>query len=767
MHCVGRRVVCVTAILMFWVLGPARAVEKGQPLATALEELRNAGLPLIFSSALVDSSFVIGVEPGAGSPQEIARRILAPYGLGLEAIRPQLFAVVQLDRQPSPTAANASEAQLPLYQVNVYASRYQVNRSRAESAPTADLTRDELNARPGLTEDTLRATRYFPGTAANALSARSYVRGGRTDELAVFFDGVPLYEPFHFKDAQGLFGMLDPRAVSTLEFFSGVFPARFGNRLSGVLDIQPRVWEGSNHHELAASFLYSSFLTQGRLESWPVQWLASVRRSNIEAIADALEREEAQPDFLDALGRVQLELNDRTSIALGWLMLEDSADANIGSGEERANLVSRDATGWAALTIAPSDASELRLVLSRTERRTNRKGELERPGSSSGVLDDARHFGTTTARVEANARLNEGLRFNSGVEWQSFDAAYDYASAASFEPALASILGRPTAFARSYDFNARGDAYAAYASTLISIAPRVTLDAGLRWDVQRYGVFRDDQVSPRLSVQYRYDAATDFRLSWGRTAQTERPDELQVQDGEPLFHPAQRATQTVLSMERAFAHGPRIRVEAFDKRVRHPRPDFENLFDPLALLPELEADRVRVAPQSSRVYGAELSSRWSFADRWSAWTSYSWAEATDRFADHSALRSWDQKHSVATGLGWTHAPWQFSGNLNWHSGWRRNALQLSAGDDAIVELAPRNAAHWGDYLSLDLRAAWSYELRKGQLEVFAEVDNATGRYNPCCVSYSLLDSTGSPFLTRQVSTWLPRFFLLGVTWRLP
>jgi hypothetical protein len=84
----------------------------------------------------------------------------------------------------------------------------------------------------------------LPGTAANALSARSHVRGGREDELAVYFDGAPLFEPFHYKDVQSLLGLLDPDSISKIDFFSGVFPARYGNRLLAVLDLRPSVWSG-------------------------------------------------------------------------------------------------------------------------------------------------------------------------------------------------------------------------------------------------------------------------------------------------------------------------------------------------------------------------------------------------------------------------------------------------------------------------------------------------------------------------------------------
>src|SRR5919107_4903999 len=82
------------SFLLFWARG-AHAVQVGEPLAAALEELRASGLQLIFSSALIQPSFTVLADPGSGTPQEIAQRILSPYGLELDAVRPGIFAIVR------------------------------------------------------------------------------------------------------------------------------------------------------------------------------------------------------------------------------------------------------------------------------------------------------------------------------------------------------------------------------------------------------------------------------------------------------------------------------------------------------------------------------------------------------------------------------------------------------------------------------------------------------------------------------------------------
>lgn len=773
----GRRVVLIAAAAL--LLASAAygaeppALRKGEPLAAALTALRDAGLGIIFSTALIGPELRVEGDPGTGTPEEIARRILAPHGLRLETIRPGIFSVVRdasTENDQTPSAASAARdtrsagaAANDLQEVDIYASRYTIEQQESRAA-LAELSRDDIEALPGLSEDVLRVPRFLPGTAASPLSARAHVRGGREDELAVFFDGVPLFEPFHYKDVQGLLGMLDPESIATIDYFSGVFPVRYGNRLSGVLDITPRTYAGENYNAIGASVLYSHAITQGRLDSYPFEWLVSARRANVDLFADLLGRREAEPNFLDALGRAQVDIGERSSLVAGWLLLDDELSANLDDGAEAGNIEYRDATGWLSWRMRPTDDSALRATVSRTERHTNRAGTVNQPGYSFGTLDDRRRFDTTTVRLEARAQVLPRLALTSGLEWYDYNATYDYASDATFDPELAAALGRSPTYSQRTALRSTGEAYAAYVSGAITVAPRTTLDLAIRWDAQRFGTaFHDDQLSPRVSLQYDYDAATTLRASWGRASQTLRPDELPVQDGELEFPRAQFATQTVLSVERRFAPIAVLRVELYDKRIRDPSPQFENLLDPFALLPELEVDRVRIAPDRSRAHGAELSVRWQASDRWSGWASYTFSEAKDYFGDTPVPRTWDQKHALATGLAWTSHPWLLSGTATWHSGWRSNQLLSTP---TGIELAPRNAASWPPFFSLDARASWTHVLRRGALDAYLEIDNLTNRDNPCCSSYRL-SSTGAPTLTRADSGWLPRVFLIGVTWQLP
>jgi outer membrane receptor protein involved in Fe transport len=261
-------------------------------------------------------------------------------------------------------------------------------------------------------------------------------------------------------------------------------------------------------------------------------------------------------------------IGPRTRLTGGYLLLDDKLSADLERGAERGNIEYRDATGWASLSWRPGEASELRATASRTERHTNRSGSVNQPDNSLGVLDDRRRFNTDTLRLEGRALANRVLSLTGALEYYKFDASYAYQSEVQFDPEVAAAFGRAPSYSQNTDLRAPGEAYAAYASALLALSSRLTADLALRWDAQRFdAAFKGNQLSPRVSLQYQWDPFAVLRMSWGRLAQTQRPDELPVQDGDPTFHRAQRSTQTVISVERRIASTALLRIEAWPPRA--------------------------------------------------------------------------------------------------------------------------------------------------------------------------------------------------------
>src|SRR5450759_4012687 len=82
----------------------------------------------------------------------------------------------------------------------------------------------------------------MPGVASNnELSSQYSVRGGNYDENLVYVNDVEIYRPFLVRSGQqeGL-SFLNPDLVSSISFSAGGFDAKYGDKMSSVLDIKYR-----------------------------------------------------------------------------------------------------------------------------------------------------------------------------------------------------------------------------------------------------------------------------------------------------------------------------------------------------------------------------------------------------------------------------------------------------------------------------------------------------------------------------------------------
>ena len=86
----------------------------------------------------------------------------------------------------------------------------------------------------------------MPGVSAGTAGlAGMYVRGGNGDDNLYMIEGNPLYQINH---VGGLFSSFNAEAVKDVEFFKSAFPARYGGRLSSVVDIHTKDGNMKEYH---------------------------------------------------------------------------------------------------------------------------------------------------------------------------------------------------------------------------------------------------------------------------------------------------------------------------------------------------------------------------------------------------------------------------------------------------------------------------------------------------------------------------------------
>ncbi|HET6569848.1 MAG TPA: TonB-dependent receptor [Rhodothermales bacterium] len=194
---------------------------------------------------------------------------------------------------------------------NVTAGRQTIRPEDIELIPAPDLSADlvgYLTAMPGVVTTGDRGGQLF-------------IRGGEPSQNLVLLDGMPVYQPFH---VLGFYSAFPAEIINRADIYAGGFGARFGGRISSVLDITTR---NGNERRFAGSATASPFVSSASLEGPivpdQVSFLASVRVSTIEQGAERMLDEDLPFSFGDAYAKVQGRIGERGRIAISGLHTHD------------------------------------------------------------------------------------------------------------------------------------------------------------------------------------------------------------------------------------------------------------------------------------------------------------------------------------------------------------------------------------------------------------------------------------------------------------
>jgi hypothetical protein len=740
---------------------------QGQSLRSVLQQL-SPRLSFIYNSQLIADDLVVMREPRARDGIALAREVLAQHGLSVSEVAPNVYTVIAKTNAEPPRQA-ADRSQVALEEIVVQASRYRLAVTERHGGSHTFLTQDQLNSLPRLGDEPLRAVQRLPGAASNGFSSMAPIRGGESNEVGIVLDGLRLYEPFHLKNFLSPVSLLDSRVLAGMDVYSGAFPVIFGERMSGIIDAHSVHPQDPRYIELGLSVFHASALGSTAFADQRGHALLAARRSNLGELARLSENEFGEPTYSDGFLRLDYDLSAATSASFNTLVSSDRISARRSSDRERANAEYRNYYGWGTLTHDWESGASTRLIASYTSVENERQGTVDDPGVRSAQVSDEREFHMVGLRADHDFRLG-GLAHRVGAEVRHLNATYDYRSQMRFEVGYPFPGSQAMELSRAFAPDPEGYESMVYWDIRWKLAPRWTLQAGVRVETQTYDHLGDAaQWSPRFNLLYEPSSRTRWRASWGRFSQAHTINELQVEDGVEHFYRAQRAEHTVVGFEHSFATHLDVRVEAYRKHYSNPNPRFENVLDPLVLLPEVGYDRVAVDPSAAQAYGIEVLLNVREWRGLSAWLGYAWSRAEDRIDGRELPRSWDQRHSVTAGVRWSGGPWDVTLTDSYHSGWPTTAVELTGATDPNVPaaaLGSRNAERLSHYNSLDLRVTRTFALSRGELDVFVEATNATSRLNPCCVSYSVTrQPDGTSTLGRDVDHWLPLIPSFGVLWR--
>ena len=165
--------------------------------------------------------------------------------------------------------------------------------------------------------DVMKAIQLIPGVQAGVDgSAGLYIRGGSPDQNLILLDGVPVYNVDHMF---GFFSVFTPEAVKKVMLFKSSFPARFGGRLSSVIDVRTNDGDMQKYHGmLSIGLLTSKFNLEGPIVKGRTSFNISARRSYLDLLAKPFmpDDEKYSYYFYDINAKINHKFSDRSRLFL-------------------------------------------------------------------------------------------------------------------------------------------------------------------------------------------------------------------------------------------------------------------------------------------------------------------------------------------------------------------------------------------------------------------------------------------------------------------
>lgn len=203
-------------------------------------------------------------------------------------------------------------------------------------------SRKTLSNLPGITgdRDIIKSLQVIPGVKSfGDGSSLFFVRGGGSDQNLILVDEVPMYNASHLF---GFLSVISPDAISDMEVYKGDFPAKYGGRLSSVVDIKTkdgnnkRFGFGGNAGPYTSSLYLegplirnkSSFYLAGRVST--LQWLPQLYFDN----------QDISVGFFDINAKLNFKLGERDRLFATFYIGNDLLE------RETSNSIETFGLGW-------------------------------------------------------------------------------------------------------------------------------------------------------------------------------------------------------------------------------------------------------------------------------------------------------------------------------------------------------------------------------------------------------------------------------------
>jgi hypothetical protein len=177
-----------------------------------------------------------------------------------------------------------------------------------------------------ITADIFKTIQDFPGVIPLAdFSGKFSVRSGSPSENGVLLDNAVIFNPYHLG---GFFSIFDADALESFNFYRSIFPAKFGNFTSSILEMKT-IDPDSTYGNLSVSLLASKIFQTYKGKNYGA--FISARRSYFDYTLKLIDYDFPYY-FYDILGKVYRDFNENWTLSATFMHGRDNFNFNLFGG---------------------------------------------------------------------------------------------------------------------------------------------------------------------------------------------------------------------------------------------------------------------------------------------------------------------------------------------------------------------------------------------------------------------------------------------------
>ncbi|HSJ67230.1 MAG TPA: TonB-dependent receptor, partial [Anditalea sp.] len=420
-----------------------------------------------------------------------------------------------------------------LAEVVVEGSREEVLQERTQMG-AVNIPLRQIREMPALfgEVDVLKVLQLLPGVQSGSEGTSGlYVRGGGPDQNLILLDGVPVYNASHLF---GFFSVFNADAIKNVELIKGGFPARYGGRLSSVLDISMKDGNMKEFHGEGSIGLIASKLTlEGPIVKDKTSFIVSGRRSYLNLLQlpfinmPGSEGGSTGYYFFDVNAKVNHIINENNRLYLSFYGGEDkghSTSSNVYTHEDKSTEIEEGThIGWGNMISALRWNHIFNKKLfanfsgTYTKYHFNLFNELERINKENGeVVDEYFYHADYRSGIRDYALKADFDYIPSSTHYIKFGASHIFHR---FSPGVYTTLEKDQEINRpSLSINDSQE-YAFYVEDDINLNQKIKINLGLHYS----GFIVDDQhyksLQPRIAARYLLDNNSSIKASYATMTQ--------------------------------------------------------------------------------------------------------------------------------------------------------------------------------------------------------------------------------------------------------